>query len=187
MTLEEARIEIQSLKDTFEEYEPGGTRDQFALKIAISSIRAVSRYHEALDLEPEDILSETDIGKVVCALHELKKFKELGDMDRLRELVEADRDGRCVVRPCKVGDILYEIDETEYGVITCKVLSVNCFNCHALRIPQNPVVDNVVVTIEVIDGHGKGSSYDFAETDFGKTVFLYRETAEAALKGVPLC
>ncbi|MGO5022083.1 hypothetical protein ACTQ4E_03165 [Lawsonibacter sp. LCP25S3_G6] len=106
---------------------------------------------------------------------------------RLRELVEADRDGRCVVRPCKVGDILYEIDETEYGVITCKVLSVNCFNCHALRIPQNPVVDNVVVTIEVIDGHGKGSSYDFAETDFGKTVFLYRETAEAALKGVPLC
>lgn len=28
------------------------------------------------------------------------------DFNRLRELVEADRDGRCVVLPCNVGDIL---------------------------------------------------------------------------------
>ena len=28
------------------------------------------------------------------------------DLDRLRELVEADRDGRCVVLPCKEGTIL---------------------------------------------------------------------------------
>lgn len=28
------------------------------------------------------------------------------DLDRLRELVEADRDGRCVVLPCKKGEIL---------------------------------------------------------------------------------
>ena len=28
------------------------------------------------------------------------------DLDRLRELVEADRDGRCVVLPCKEGAIL---------------------------------------------------------------------------------
>ena len=43
MTREEARIEIQSLKDTFEELEPGGTRTQFALKIALSALRPVSR------------------------------------------------------------------------------------------------------------------------------------------------
>ena len=29
------------------------------------------------------------------------------DLDRLRELVEADRDGRCVVLPCKIGDTVY--------------------------------------------------------------------------------
>lgn len=37
------------------------------------------------------------------------------DLDRLKELVEADRDGRCVVFPCKVGDTLYRI-----GYTTCK-------------------------------------------------------------------
>ena len=29
------------------------------------------------------------------------------DLDRLRELVEADREGRCVVLPCKVEDDVY--------------------------------------------------------------------------------
>ena len=43
MTREEARIEIQSLKDTFEELEPGGTRTQFALEIALTALRPVSR------------------------------------------------------------------------------------------------------------------------------------------------
>ena len=37
------------------------------------------------------------------------------DPDRLSELIEADRDGRCVVFPCKVGDTLYRI-----GYTTCK-------------------------------------------------------------------
>ena len=37
------------------------------------------------------------------------------DLDRLSELIEADRDGRCVVFPCKVGDTLYRI-----GYTTCK-------------------------------------------------------------------
>ena len=43
MTLEEARIELQAMKDTFEEYEPGGSRGQMALKVALSALRPVSR------------------------------------------------------------------------------------------------------------------------------------------------
>ena len=43
MTREEARIELQAMKDTFEEYEPGGSRCQMALKVAISALRPVSR------------------------------------------------------------------------------------------------------------------------------------------------
>ena len=43
MTLEEARIELQAMKDTFEEYEPGGSRCQMALKVALSVLRPVSR------------------------------------------------------------------------------------------------------------------------------------------------
>lgn len=31
------------------------------------------------------------------------------DLDRLKELVQADREGRCVVLPCKVGESVWEV------------------------------------------------------------------------------
>lgn len=34
------------------------------------------------------------------------------DLGRLKELLQADRDGRCVVLPCRVGDTLYYIGGT---------------------------------------------------------------------------
>ena len=43
MTREEARIELQAMKDTFEEYEPGGSRSQMALDFALAALRSVSR------------------------------------------------------------------------------------------------------------------------------------------------
>ena len=43
MTREEARIELQAMKDTFEEYEPGGSRCQMALNVALTALRPVSR------------------------------------------------------------------------------------------------------------------------------------------------
>lgn len=53
MTREEARIEIQSLKDTFEELEPGGTRTQFALEIALTALRPIRREQvEKMKKEP---------------------------------------------------------------------------------------------------------------------------------------
>ena len=41
-----------------------------------------------------------------------KIFGEDYNIDHLKELVEADRDGRCVVLPCRVGDTLYYIGGT---------------------------------------------------------------------------
>ena len=41
-----------------------------------------------------------------------KIFGEDYNLDRLKELVEADRNGRCVVLPCRVGDTLYYIGGT---------------------------------------------------------------------------
>ena len=43
MTWEEARIELQAMKNTFEEYEPGGSRCHMALKVALTALRPVSR------------------------------------------------------------------------------------------------------------------------------------------------
>lgn len=44
---------------------------------------------------------------------EMKNIEDiLGDdyeLSRLQELVDADRDGRCVVLPCKIGDTIYEV------------------------------------------------------------------------------
>ena len=43
MTWEEARIELQAMKNTFEEYEPVGSRCQMALKVALTALRPVNR------------------------------------------------------------------------------------------------------------------------------------------------
>ena len=75
------------------------------------------------------------------------------DLARLRELVEADRDGRCVVLPCKIGDTVYQADtERIYGLEVKKVI----YDC----------------------GH-----IAFDDEAIGKTVFLTREATEDALKG----
>ena len=42
-------------------------------------------------------------------LEELDNFRELGPIDRLRKLKQADDEGRCVVLPCKVGDTVYQL------------------------------------------------------------------------------
>lgn len=102
--------------------------------------------------------------------------------DRLLELSKAEKDGRLVVLPCKAGDLLYEVDLPEYGVITCKVLHVGTYNGPAAHVEGNHMVSAVSVGVEVVEGHGKGSGYAFEAEDFGKIVFLEREAAEAELK-----
>ena len=57
--------------------------------------------YEGTGLEPEEILSAVDMAKIACALHELNAYKELGPIDRLRELKQADDEGRCVVHRAK--------------------------------------------------------------------------------------
>ena len=75
--------------------------------------------------------------------------------DRLRELAEADKDGRVVVLPCKVGDTVYRIfnPPSREPVISAHTLMS---------------VDYIVQWID----------------KFGKTVFLTREEAEKALEAM---
>ena len=90
------------------------------------------------------------------------------DLDRLKELVEADREGRCVVLPCKIGDTVYDIQMekiTEKTIISIPFLlskSVNHLCLHAIN------NRDALTTIDT--------------ENLGKTVFLTREEAEAALK-----
>ena len=55
--------------------------------------------YEDTGLEPENIIPAADMAKIACALHEFNVYKKLDSLDRLRELAEADREGRCVVLP----------------------------------------------------------------------------------------
>ena len=73
--------------------------------------------------------------------------------NRLRELAEADKDGRCVVLPCKVGTKVYRI---RYKIADY---------------PDKP-------DLEIAD---TWFTPEYRE-DIGKTVFLAREEAEKALQ-----
>lgn len=77
--------------------------------------------------------------------------------------------------PCAVGDTVYEVDKAILSdewiePIECKVDRITVFKT------------NIYFSVTVIKGHGSGSTYEFELKDFGKTVFLTKEEAEAALK-----
>ena len=92
------------------------------------------------------------------------------DLDHLRDLVEADRDGRCVVLPCKLHDKVFFV---ENGCV--KETEVDSFhNWTSGRWKISTHTDRMY-------DHWKGYEIDFS--GIGKTVFLTREAAESALKG----
>lgn len=53
------------------------------------------------------------------------------DLERLKELVQADREGKCVLLPCKVGDKLYKISEN--GVKEVVVQSIVFMLSHTVN------------------------------------------------------
>lgn len=83
------------------------------------------------------------------------------DLDRLKELVQADREGKCVLLPCKVGDKLYKISEN--GVKEVVVQSIVFMLSHTVN----------HLTVHV--ANERGAMTEIETKDFGKTVFLTRE------------
>lgn len=79
--------------------------------------------------------------------------------DHLRELVDADKDGRVVVLPCKVGD-------TVYLIVTKRA---------KVYMPEFRFIKKSKLTF---------LNMERILQDFGKTVFLTREAAEKALEGM---
>lgn len=80
------------------------------------------------------------------------------DLDRLRVLAQADREGRCVVLPCDPGQVVWAANS--YGV-----------SSHQIR-----------MLVRDKDGDFACSMIKFPLEDFGRKVFLTREEAEAALR-----
>lgn len=80
--------------------------------------------YEGTGLEPEEILSAVDMAKIACALHELNAYKELGSIDRLCELKQADDEGRCVVFQPGYAVVSIYNPADEDGLYTMKVTGV---------------------------------------------------------------
>jgi hypothetical protein len=100
----------------------------------------------------------------------LEQFREITSgisLDRLREICDAERDGRLVVLPCKVGDTV----------------------CKHWKVGGKTEIGSALVTGFEIANDGINYCYRVKRFDrketikkFGKTVFLTREEAEAALQ-----
>ena len=126
-------------------------------------------------------LTPKEIGRVVETLHTVQnKKREL--FEAFRKYLDAEVEGRIAIIPCRVDDLLFEIDRPEYGLIMCKVLWIDHFVGPACHVEGNEQIRATTCTVIVIEGHGKGSCYTFEASDFGKTVFLTREAAEAELE-----
>lgn len=77
------------------------------LRQIIRQLYSALAAYEDTGMTPESVeaLKLSMMGKAIA---EIKEFNGL-PVDRLRELAEADKDGRLVVLPCKVGDTVYLI------------------------------------------------------------------------------
>lgn len=83
---------------------------------------------------------------------------------RLRELAEADRAGRLVVRPCKVGDTLFRVFAGE-------ILEHKVSNMRYLAIQERWDIDTTPFC-------------PYVESSIGKTIFLTCEEAKKALEAM---
>lgn len=110
-------------------------------------------------LEPEEVSALVKDWSDLCTI-----VGECGGVARLRELAEADKDGRLVVLPCKVGDTLF-------------------------RVFAGEILEHKVGNMRYLAIHGRWDieTYPFCpymESSIGKTIFLTREEAEAALEAM---
>ena len=84
------------------------------------------------------------------------------DLDRLRELVEADRDGRCVVLPCKVGDTVFQVEDGEIYEMEVQSIEIDSSD------PNDMSIFTDELTLE--------------KRDFHEDVYRTEREAKAALK-----
>lgn len=100
----------------------------------------------------EEHFSGLEMAKLHSALMELKKYQE------------ADKDGRLVVLPCKVGDTLFRVFAGE-------ILEHKVSNMRYLAIQGRWDIDTIPFC-------------SYVESSIGKTIFLTREEAEKALEAM---
>lgn len=120
--------------------------------------------YEDTNMMPSDVTSMRMDMAIIAAL-----FNGV-DVDRMKELAEADKDGRLVVLPCKVGQRVFALLDTDKHISECEVKQIGMGNKIGF-IGLEPIC-------------ARGREYGVALNGFAKTVFLTREEAEKALEAM---
>lgn len=108
---------------------------------------------------PEEVLPKDKAEEITLKLMRFADLESLCSFNRLRELAEADKDGRLVVLPCKVGDTVYLLFAGN---------------------PNNPVISTLKINTvaEAVKLIGKMGMHKYIGT------FRTREEAEKALEAI---
>lgn len=144
--------------------------------------------YEDTGLEPGEIKDNMEMFRAyrhICAGHE---------PEHIRDLLQAENEGRMVVLPCKVGDMVYEVCNNTDACSGCRnykgIYGSGESWCTRIddvdlrsypNIAERPLCEKQFM--EVVDHKPKADWIFNHRNDFGKTVFLTREEAEAALSG----
>lgn len=121
--------------------------------------------YEDTHMMPSDVTSMRMDMAIIAAL-----FNGV-DVDRMKELTKADKDGRLVVLPCKVGDRLYEVT----GRKTISVYRVKAIRVELL---------GLFIEWDIVEGFVWQSLSGINAEEIGKTVFLTREDVEKELEAM---
>lgn len=122
--------------------------------------------YEDTGIEPEAV----ETVKLALAAKHMVDLETLNNtpISRIAELAEADKDGRVVVLPCKVGQRVFALMDMDKHISECEVKRIGMGNKIGF------------IGLEPIGARGR--EYGVALNGFGKTVFLTREEAEKALE-----
>lgn len=131
------------------EVEPAGVREMMDCLAAYEDTR----------LTPEEVSTLVKDWSYLCTI-----VGECGGISRVKALAEADKDGRLVVLPCKVGDTLFRVFAGE-------ILEHKVRNMRYLAIQGRWDIDTTPFC-------------SYVESSIGKTIFLNREEAEKALEAM---
>lgn len=122
-----------------------------------------------------------DIGFTIRELAENEEWETLDNIaqrlanceQRLKHYEDLEEQGKLLKTPCAVGDMVYTILPHDSHFTVAQINKIEI---------KSTIYGKMCCFIEPVAK--RGHLYRFFENDFGKTVFLTREEAEAALKGL---
>ena len=97
--------------------------------------------------------------------------------EQCAKYAQAEKEGRLLVLPCKVGDAVYYHFQFKNKRILPFTRKAKVKRIYCKR-------NSFDVDVELMDAKESGIMKTFHADDFGKTVFLNREDAEKALEGM---